>query len=56
MAPDYTNAFLVSAAVLCLLALMTIWALWGFLTACVIGWLTDRALVREYRRALVRRD
>lgn len=51
MVENYTNAFLVSAAVLCLMVLMTIWALWGFITACVIGFLTDRALVLEHRRA-----
>lgn len=55
MVENYTNAFLVSATVLCLMILMTIWALWGFLTACIIGWLTDRALVLEYRRARVDR-
>ncbi len=54
MVEDYTNAFLVSATVLCLMILMTIWALWGFAAALLISWATDRAIVLEARR--VRKD
>lgn len=51
---DYTNAFLGSAFVLCLLILTTIWALWGFLAALFISWTVDRAMLLEVRK--VRRD
>lgn len=34
-APDYTNAFLAMAFVWMMIALITIWALWGFLVAIV---------------------
>lgn len=54
MAPNYTNAFLVSAAVLCMMILTTIWVVWGFLTALLISFATDRYLVFEGRR--VRRN
>ena len=53
-APDYTNAFLVSAAVLCLTILIGIWAIFGFLTAVVTGYVTDRAIV--FRALRVRKD
>lgn len=55
MVENYTNAFLVSATVLCLMILLAIWAIWGFVAACLIGWVTDRALVLESRRARVDR-
>ena len=45
MAPNYTNAFLVSAAVLCLTILIGIWAVFGFLAAVLTGYATDRAIV-----------
>ena len=51
MVEDYTNAFLVSALVLCLLILVVIWAIWGFIAAVFIGWSTDRVIVFEARRA-----
>ncbi len=54
MAPDYTNAFLVSATVLCLMILVGIWAVFGFLAALATGYLTDRFIVFEARR--VRKD
>lgn len=44
MAPDYTNAFLVSAAVLCMVILTAIWVVWGFLTALVVSYITDRII------------
>lgn len=53
-APDYTNAFLVSAAVLCLTILVGIWAVFGFLAALMTGYATDRVIV--FRAARVRRD
>ncbi|MEM0949316.1 MAG: hypothetical protein AAGK37_18100 [Pseudomonadota bacterium] len=53
-APDYTNAFLVSAAVLCLTILIGIWAIFGYLAALLISYATDRIIV--FRAARVRRD
>ncbi len=50
MVEDYTNAFLVSALVLCMIVLMAIWAIWGFIAAVFIGWTTDRIIVIEGRR------
>lgn len=53
MAPNYTNAFLVSATVLCLMILIGIWAVWGFLAAVLTGYFTDRLIV--FRAARVTR-
>ncbi|MEM9031403.1 MAG: hypothetical protein AAGB18_02060 [Pseudomonadota bacterium] len=50
MVENYTNAFLVSALVLCMLILTAIWAVWGFLAAVLIGYSTDRVIVFEARR------
>ena len=52
-APDYTNAFLVSAAVLCLTILIGIWAIYGFIAALLTGYATDRLIV--FRAARVDR-
>ena len=46
-APNYTNAFLVSAGVLCMMLLMAIWAIWGFLAALATGYATDRVITRR---------
>ena len=54
MAPDYTNAFLVSACVLCLTVLIGIWAVFGFLAAVLAGYATDRIIV--FRAVRLRRD
>lgn len=44
MVENYTNAFLVSALVLVFLALFTIWALWGMLTAVGVSWVAGRLM------------
>lgn len=51
MVEDYTNAFLVSALTLCFMALIAVWAIWGFLAALFVGWSTDRIIVHRARRA-----
>jgi len=51
MVENYTNAFLVSALFLLFTILMTIWAIWGFLVAVLIGFATDRVIVFEARRS-----
>lgn len=51
---DYTNAFLVSAGVLCTMFLWVIWAIWGFAAALFLSWTADRAIAFEDRRG--RRD
>lgn len=53
-APDYTNAFLASALVLCLAILLGIWAIFGFLAAVLTGYATDRVIV--FRACRVRGD
>ena len=50
MAPDYTNAFLVSAAVLCMVILTAIWVVWGFLAALLVSYATDRLIVSRSGR------
>lgn len=50
MVENYTNAFLLSALVLCVLILATIWAVLGFLAAVLAGWMADRVIVFEARR------
>lgn len=45
VAPNYTNAFLVSAFVLVWMALCVIWAIWGFLAAGGISWVADRVML-----------
>ena len=50
MVENYTNAFLVSALVLCMMILTTIWAVWGFAAALIVSWTADRAMVLEARR------
>lgn len=47
---DYTNAFLASAYVLCVMCLTTIWAIWGFAAALFLSWTADRAMLIEMRR------
>lgn len=49
-APNYTNAFLVSAGVLCMMILMAIWAIWGFIAAVFSGYATDRAILSRAHR------
>lgn len=51
MVEDYTNAFLVSFMCLLFMGLIAVWAIWGFLTALVVSYATDRAIVIEARRA-----
>lgn len=36
-APDYTNAFLAMAYVWLMIALITAWAVWGFISALVLS-------------------
>lgn len=47
---NYTNAFLASAYVLCVIALTAIWAVWGFAAALFLSWTADRAMLLEARR------
>lgn len=47
---DYTNAFLASAYVLCVMVLTAIWAVWGFAAALFLSWTADRAMMFEVRR------
>ena len=45
MAPNYTNAFLVSAFCLVFMALFAIWAIWGLIVALVTGWVADKVFL-----------
>ena len=49
-APDYFAACMVSFAALAFMALIVIWASWGFPMALLAGWLTD-ALLRRWKSA-----
>ncbi len=49
MAPNYTNAFLVSAFVLMFIALFTVWALWGLIVAGLVGLIADRLMSVDFR-------
>lgn len=51
MAPNYTNAFLVSAGVLCTVILIAIWAVWGFVAALLVSYATDRLIMSRGRSA-----
>ena len=53
-APDYTNAFLVSAFALGFVALAWIWAAFGFIPALAVAWLADRSLTLRLRGEPVR--
>lgn len=50
MVEDYTNAFLVSLCVLVFLALCTIWAVSGLLTAVAVSFAADRLIEYASRR------
>ena len=47
---NYTTAFLVSAFVLVLMLLLTLWATYGFLTTLVLAWAGERAVTVSARR------
>ena len=51
MVEDYTNAFLVSFGILIFMALTTIWVFWGLMIAGLIGWIADRLITKDFRRA-----
>ena len=50
MVEDYTNAFLVSAFVLCFIVLFTIWAIWGLVIAGLVSWIADRLMTVDFRK------
>lgn len=50
LAPDYTMAFVISMAPLTLVALVAIFAVWGFVPALIAGYLSDKAIARLPRR------
>ena len=49
-APDYFAACMVSFAALAFMALVVIWASFGYVSALLAGWLTD-ALLRRWTAA-----
>lgn len=51
IAPNYTNAFLVSFGVLTFMALGIIWAIWGFLASLLTGYGAERAITVTSRRS-----
>ena len=46
-APDFTTAFLVTAAVIMFCILALIWALYGMLAALLVSWLIDLWIKRK---------
>ena len=46
-APNYTNAFLVSAYVVLVIVLVTIWATWGYGAALLVAFASHMYLARK---------
>ena len=49
IAPDYTNAFLVSAFFVVFMVLCTIWVVWGLIMAGLVSWVADRLITIDFR-------